>query len=94
MMESGARAEGDVLWEWIRMVRSGRVKPRLESLGNPLKKPRRALLSDLRPRLFVGQNLGGDPDIFMILKAKRLRSLCKLEREGDLGLRATRLVYL
>lgn len=32
-MESGARALGDVLKEWIRMVRSGRVKPRLESLS-------------------------------------------------------------
>lgn len=28
-MESGARAVGDVLTEWIRMVRSGQVKPRL-----------------------------------------------------------------
>ena len=28
-MESGAHAVGDVLGEWIRMVRSGQVKPRL-----------------------------------------------------------------
>lgn len=32
-MESGAHAVGDMLKEWIRLVRSGQVKPRLESLS-------------------------------------------------------------
>ena len=32
-MESGARAVGDVITEWVRMVRSGQAMPRLESFS-------------------------------------------------------------
>ena len=32
-MESGARAVGDVITEWIRMVRSGQATPKLESFS-------------------------------------------------------------
>ena len=47
-MESGARAVGDVLAEWIRMVRSGQAKPRLVESFNPSAVSSTDLLEQVR----------------------------------------------